>query len=67
VIGAAALAGIIIGVVAFAAVGGVGGKKAYDMWMSHAHKMEGANDNPLYKESGRSGVNPLYHNSVDNL
>jgi hypothetical protein len=66
VIGSAALAGIIIGAGAFLVLGGFGGKKAYDIWMSNSNKIEGANDNPLYEESGRSGHNPLYrHDSVE--
>jgi len=51
---------IIASVIVCAAVGIFGGKKGYDIWLNHKNNMQGANTNPLYKDDGMTGTNPLY-------
>jgi len=59
-IGAGAIAGIVIGCVAVAALVGLGGKKGYDVWLHHRANMGSAQTNPMYQDNGLSGSNPLY-------
>jgi hypothetical protein len=55
------LAVIIIAAVAVCvALGIFGGKKGYDIWMRNQGGMGGAHKNPLYKDHGLSGTNPLH-------
>jgi hypothetical protein len=51
---------IIASIIVCAAVGIFGGKKGYDIWLNHKNNMQGANTNPLYKDDGMTGTNPLY-------
>jgi len=59
-LGAAAIAGIVIGAAIFFALGALGAKKSYDVWMSKRGDLNAATRNPLYNDSGMSGVNPLH-------
>lgn len=60
-IGAGVLAAIIIGVVIVcAALGALGGKKGYDIWLNKRTNMAAANTNPLYDAEDLSGTNPMY-------
>jgi hypothetical protein len=61
VIGGVLLAIIIIAsIIICAALGILGGKKGYDVWVKHRNNMSGASTNPLYNDSGLSGTNPTY-------
>jgi len=61
VLGAGAVAGIAIGAAVAAALLIFGGKKGYDVWLSHGGGFSGgANVNPLYAASPNTGNNPLY-------
>ncbi|EFA82368.1 hypothetical protein PPL_04793 [Heterostelium album PN500] len=63
-IGAAAIAGIVIGGAAAIALAAFGGKKGYDYWKNQqTQKMSVSNQNPLYEEAPTGGVNPLYGDS----
>lgn len=66
-LGAGALAGIIIGVVAFVAAGGVGAKKGFDAYKSNKISRSDIKDNPLYEQKRKSGRNPFYEGKVDDL
>jgi len=55
-----ALAGVVIGAVAAAALVGFGGKKGYDYLMASNSPIKDVGTNPLYAPSGGSGENPLF-------
>lgn len=60
-IGGGLIAVIVLACVAVCAVlAAFGGKKGYDVWLSHRANMQGANTNPLYNSEGLSGTNPMY-------
>jgi len=59
-LGTAAIVGIVIGAVIFLALGAIGAKKSYDVWLKKRAPLSGANANPLYNDDGRSGINPLH-------
>jgi len=59
-IGAGAVAGIVIGAVAAAALIGFGGKKGYDFLMAKNNPMGPVATNPLYTASNTAGTNALY-------
>jgi hypothetical protein len=51
---------IIASIIVCAAVGLLGGKKGYDVWLKHRNNMQGASTNPLYNDNGLTGTNPMY-------
>jgi hypothetical protein len=55
-----ALAGVVIGAVAAAALIGFGGKKGYDYLMAKESPIGGVAQNPLYTPAQSSGVNPMF-------
>ena len=59
-VGAGVIAAIAIGGAAFAGAAIFGGKKGYDAYKKHRNNMSGAQSNPMYNDSGRSGQNPMY-------
>ncbi|GAM23773.1 hypothetical protein SAMD00019534_069480 [Acytostelium subglobosum LB1] len=60
-VGAAAIAGIVIGCIAALALAAFGGVKGYDAWkQSQQNKMSVSSDNPLYQPNPNQGTNPLY-------
>jgi hypothetical protein len=59
-IGAGAIAGIAIGGAAAVGLGVFGGKKGFDAYMRNRNNMSGAQSNPMYTDSGRTGQNPFY-------
>jgi len=56
-----AVAGIVVGVVIFAALAAFAGKKAYDWIQMQNSGMGAAQGNPLYTPSAGSGTNPMYN------
>jgi len=58
-ISAGIIAAIVISVVVCVALASLAGKKGYDVWVRYQKKMEGAQTNPLYKDSGLTGANPM--------
>jgi len=54
------IAAIVIGAVAAIVAGIIGGKKGYDAYMKNKNNINGAQENPMYNDSGRSGRNPMY-------
>jgi hypothetical protein len=65
-VSAGAIAGIVVGAVAFAAIAGFGGKKGYDYYVNRRANMNTANSNPMYNDNGRSGTNPFYDTEMTN-
>jgi len=63
-IGAGFIALIVVGSVAGVVLLGVGSKKGYDYYMAMSKDMGGAQNNPLYTDSGKTGVNPFYENKA---
>jgi len=61
-VGAGFIALIVVGSVAGFVLLGVGSKKGYDYYMAMSKDMGGAQNNPLYTDSGKTGVNPFYEN-----
>jgi hypothetical protein len=59
-LGGGVIAAIVIGAVVAAVVAVVSGKKGYDVWVKHRNNMQGAQANPMYEDSGRSGNNPFF-------
>jgi hypothetical protein len=59
-VGAGVIAGIAIGAAAFIVLSAIGGKKGYDAYMAHKNNMNGAQNNPMYTDNGRTGNNPFY-------
>jgi len=59
-LGAGAIAGIVVGIVIFAALGGIGGKKGYDTWAKNRNAMNAPQTNSLYTDEGRTGTNPMH-------
>jgi hypothetical protein len=59
-IGGGIIAAIVIGAVAAIVAGIIGGKKGYDAYMKNKNNIHGAQENPMYNDSGRSGRNPMY-------
>jgi len=59
-VGAGAIAGIAVGAAALVGLGVFGGKKGYDAYMKNKNNLDGAQSNPMYNDSGRSGQNPMY-------
>jgi fibro-slime domain-containing protein len=57
---AGAIAGIVIGAVAAAALIGFGGKAAYDYLARAQSPISGVHPNPLYTASSSTGTNPTY-------
>nr|BAJ99779.1 predicted protein [Hordeum vulgare subsp. vulgare] len=64
-LGTAAIVGIAVGGAALAVIGVVGGKKGYDAYMKHKTNMSGAQSNPMYNDTGRTGNNPFYNTGVE--
>jgi hypothetical protein len=61
VVGGSLLAVIVIAaIVVAAALGALGGKKGYDIWLSNRNNMTGAQTSPIYQDNGLSGQSPLY-------
>lgn len=61
VLSVGALVGIVLGVVAVAAiVTAISSRKAYQYYMKRAAVMSSANANPLYEDNGATGENPFY-------
>jgi len=54
------IAAIVIGIVAFGAIAGFGGKKGYDVWLKNRNNMAAPQTNALYTDEGRTGTNPLH-------
>jgi len=59
VVGAGAIAGIVIGVIAFAIISSVAGKVGYDYYMKQRGKMHGVQNNPLFEDKPPN-ENPFY-------
>jgi hypothetical protein len=59
-VGAGVVAGIVLGVSAFALIVTVGGKKGYDYYKERVESSAKIEDNPLYVEKGGQHDNPLY-------
>lgn len=59
-VSAGAIAGIAVGGAAAVGLGVFGGKKGYDAYMRNKSNMSGAQANPMYTDSGRTGQNPFY-------
>jgi len=59
-IGAGVIAAIVIGAIAAIVGGIIGGKKGYDAYMNNKNNIHGAQENPMYNDSGRSGRNPMF-------
>jgi len=62
-IGAGVIAGIVIGAVVFLILAAIGSKKGYDAYMNNKNNITGAQENPMYNDSGRRGNNPFYTKS----
>jgi len=63
-LGAGIIAAIVIGAVAFIVIAAIGSKKGYDAYMRNKNNITGAQNNPMYNDSGRSGNNPFYGKPV---
>jgi len=64
-LGAGAVAGIVIAAVVCAGLSAFGAKKGYDVWKKGRGDMSQANTNPLYKDNGLTGTNPLHEPPKD--
>jgi len=64
-LGAGAVAGIVIGVVVCAVLASIGAKKGYDVWRNKRADMSAAATNPLYQDSGMTGINPFHEPPPD--
>ena len=64
-LGTAAIVGIAVGGAALAVIGIIGGKKGYDAYMKNRSNMSGAQSNPMYNDTGRTGNNPFYNTGVE--
>jgi len=64
-VSAGVIAAIVIAAVIAAALGIFGGKKGYDAYMKNKSNFHGAQNNPMYTDSGRTGNNPFYSSSVN--
>jgi len=59
-LGVGGAVGIALGAAAFIVLGGVGGKKGYDVWMKNKNNLQGASTSPIYTDNGMTGTNPLH-------
>lgn len=63
-LGVGAIIGIVIGVVVFVVVTAASSKKGYDVYMRRRLLgLPASPENPMYRDSGRTGNNPFYSES----
>jgi len=62
-IGGGAIAGIVVGAAAAAALVALGSKKGYDYYQSKQAAVTGISSNPLYEASKTNMENPLYESN----